>query len=65
MTFGPAAGSCSVLLSLSDLTDPALALMSHIHTFMHLHIVGQMNAHMRTHTYTHTHAPAYVNVEIC
>ncbi len=35
VTFGPAAGSCSVLLFHSDPTDPALAPVSHTHTHTH------------------------------
>lgn len=52
MTFGPAAGSCSVLLFPSDPADPRHSPWCHTHTFTHLHIARHMTAH------THTHRPA-------
>lgn len=57
VTFGPAAGSCSGLLSVFDPADPALVLMSHT------------PAHSQTHDLTHAHTQArirmYVNVWVC
>ena len=59
MTFGPAAGSCSVLLFLFDPADPALAPVSHTHTHTHLHAARHMVALM------HTHKHAAVYMEMC
>ncbi len=58
MTFGPAAGSCSVPLFLSDPADPALAPVSHTHT--HTLTPARSQTHVRTYVHTHTrkHAPA-------
>lgn len=59
MTFGPAAGSCSVLLSPSDLSGPALALMSQTH----FHTPARSQTDDRT--YAHTHIETTMRQHIC